>query len=226
MAEKKAANLSVKNEATGPPGVDADKDDCGCLSGEGVCMLTFDRGVLLDEKKYHTVNPPVMAKEEATHPTGITVEVVGIAMGDRGRSCEEHDVCGTVVEEDTLLRLRKEQILVDGQEETAISCYWVTDGIDRCRVGFLKRHMVKHAGHFDGGLVQVTKVLSADPRVCDSAERKLHHQNMGCALGTIVSAMTNEIKEEANPLEEIGRKRKAQVDGGYPLNKKYGLPIP
>ncbi len=80
--------------------------------------------------------------------------------------------------------------------------------------------------------MQVTKVLSADPRVSDSAERKLHHQNMGCVLGTIVSAMTNETKS-ANPiatesllLEEIGRKRKAQVDGGYPLNKKYGLPIP
>ena len=222
MAERKPASSSVNNTATGPPDVDADKDDCGCLSGEGVLTLTFDRGVLLDEKKYHTVNPPVMAKEEATHPTGITVEVVGIVMGDRGRSCEEHDVCGTVVEEDTLLRLRKEQILVDGQEETAVSCYWVTDGIDRCRVGFLKRHMVKHAGRFDGALVQVTKVLSADPRVSDSAERKLHHQNMGCALGTIVSAM-NEIKS-ANPiateslLEEIGRKRKAQEDGGYPLN--------
>ena len=77
-----------------------------------------------------------MAKEEATHPTGITVEIVGIEKGDLGRSCEEHDVCGTVVEEDTLLRLRKEQILVDGQEETALACYWVTDGIERCRVGF------------------------------------------------------------------------------------------
>ncbi len=126
--------------------------------------------------------------EEATHPSGITVEILGIERGDRGRSCEEHDVCGTVVEEDTLLRLRKEQILVDGQEETAIACYWVTDGIDRCRVGFLKRHMVKHAGRFNGALVQVTKVFSADPRVSDTAERRMHHQNYGCALGTVVSA--------------------------------------
>ena len=45
---------------------------------------------------------------------------MGIERGDRGRSCEEHDVCGTVVAEDALLRLRKEQILVDGQEETAL----------------------------------------------------------------------------------------------------------
>jgi len=47
-----------------------------------------------------------------------------------------------VVEEDTLLCLRKEQIMVDGQEETVLACYWVTDGIDRCRIGFLKCHIV------------------------------------------------------------------------------------
>jgi hypothetical protein len=109
---------------------------------------------------------------DPTHPSGVVVEIVGLERGDRGRSCEEHDVCGSVVEEDTLLRLRKEQIMVDGVEETAISCYWVTDGIDRCRVGFLKRHMVKHARRFDGALVQVTRVLSDDPRACDTAERK------------------------------------------------------
>ena len=69
---------------------------------------------------------------DPTHPTGVVVEIVGIDRGDRGRSCEEHDVCGSVVEEDTLLCLRKEQIMVDGVEETAISCYWV-----------IKHHMIK-----------------------------------------------------------------------------------
>jgi len=34
---------------------------------------------------------------EATHPPGIIVEIMGIEKGDRGRSCEEHDVCGEVV---------------------------------------------------------------------------------------------------------------------------------
>ena len=124
---------------------------------------------------------------EATHPPGIIVEIVGIEKGDRGRSCEEHDVCGEVVEEDTLLRLRREQILVDGKEETVIACYWVTNGIERCCVGFLKRHMVKHAWRFDGALVQVTKVFSTDPCHCDLVERKMYHHDHGCTLGTIVS---------------------------------------
>jgi len=67
-----------------------------------------------------------------THPSGIVVEVVGIKKGDHGCSCEEHDECGVVVEEDTLLCLRRVQIEVDGHEETAIACIWVTDG-GKCR---------------------------------------------------------------------------------------------
>ncbi len=74
----------------------------------------------------------------------------------------------------------------------------------------LKRNMVKHAWHFDGALVQVTKVISVDPHCCDSAERKMYHNSHGCALGTIVSKVGED------------RKRKAQEDGGggHPLNKK------
>jgi hypothetical protein len=184
MAVTKPACLSAKSASTSPPGVDANKGNCGPLSGACVLTLTFDRGVVLDEKKYDDVRLPSRAMaNEPTHPLGITVEVVGIERGDCGRSCEEHDVCGTVVSEDTLLRLRKAQILVDGKEETAIACYWVTAGIDRCRVGFLKHHMVKHAGRFDGALVQVTKVFSTDHCVSDTAEQKMHHQIMGAHWG-------------------------------------------
>jgi hypothetical protein len=138
---------------------------------------------------------------EATHPPASSSRLWGLRKAI-GCSCEEHDVCGEVVEEDTLLRLRREQILVDGKEETSIACYWVTDGIDRCRVVFLKCHMVKHAWRFDGALVHVTKVFNVDPHCCDSAERKMCHHNHGCKLGTIVSKICED------------RKRKVQEDGG------------
>jgi hypothetical protein len=69
--------------------------------------------------------------------------------------------------------------------------------------------MVKHAWRFNGVLVQVASVFSADPCHCDSAERKMYHHNHGCALGTIVSKICED------------KKRKAQEDVGLPLNKKY-----
>ncbi len=98
----------------------------------------------------------------ATHSPGIIVEIVSTLMGDRGRSCEEHAVCGSVLEEDMVVRLRKVQVLVDGCKETTIACIWVTDGVDRCRVGFLMHHMVKHAAPCDGALAQVMRVFSDD----------------------------------------------------------------
>jgi len=124
----------------------------------------------------------------ATHPTGVCVEIVGTLMGDRGRSCEEHAVCGSVLEPDMVVRLRKVQILVEGMEETAIACYWVTDGIDRCRVGFLMRHMVQHADKYDGALAQVTRVFSGNEEECSKTERKLYHHNRGYCHATILSS--------------------------------------
>jgi hypothetical protein len=40
-----------------------------------------------------------------SHPTGITVEIVGIKVSNNGRSCEEHDVCGSVLCDDAVVRL-------------------------------------------------------------------------------------------------------------------------
>jgi hypothetical protein len=117
-----------------------------------------------------------------------------------------------VVEEDTLLRLRRVQIEVDGHEETAIACIWVTDGIDSCRVGFLKRHMLKHAWRFDGA------VFSADPLHCNLAEQRMHYHSHGCALATIVSITnttntTNTTMEIDGKMPVKGEKRKAHEQG-------------
>jgi hypothetical protein len=74
----------------------------------------------------------------ATHPPGIVVEIVGMLMGKIGRSCDEHAVFGSMLEEGMVdVHLRKVQVLVEGHEETAITCIWVTDGVDWCHVGSL-----------------------------------------------------------------------------------------
>ena len=126
---------------------------------------------------------------EPIHPCGIVVEIVGTEMSCQGRSCEEHEICGEVMEEDVVVRLRKIQLMVEGKEETAIVAIWVTDGIDRCRVGFLPRHMVRHAARYDGALAQVTRVFSSDPETCNTTERRLFFKNKGYCCATIISTL-------------------------------------
>ena len=45
------------------------------------------------------------------HPSGVQLDIVGIKEGNRGRSCEAHHCCGNNVTLDTVLRLRKVQIM-------------------------------------------------------------------------------------------------------------------
>ena len=94
------------------------------------------------------------------HPLGAIVEIVGINSNTNGRSCEEHHTCGCVLEEDTLVRLRKRQVYINGHEQSAVGVYWVSDGVDRCLVGYLHRHQVKHLNKLEGALCQVTEVYS------------------------------------------------------------------
>ncbi len=122
------------------------------------------------------------------HPSGVVVEIVGTEMGDRGRSCEEHpNNCGEVLANNVVMRLHKVHIVVDGCEETAIAAYWVSDGINRCHVGFLPRHMVKHAVHYNGALAQVTRVFRDNPMCRDTAEHCMFHKNKGCCLAAIIA---------------------------------------
>ena len=142
------------------------------------------------EMKPPPVLPAALAEAHVPiHPSGIVVEIVGTEMSCQGRSCEEHENCGEVLKEDVVVRLRKIQLMVEGKEETAIAAIWVTDGIDRCRVGFVPRHMVRHAARYDGALAQVTRVFSSDPEICDTTERRMFFKNKGYCCASIISTL-------------------------------------
>ena len=122
-------------------------------------------------------------------------------------------MCGSVLKEDMIVRLRRVQVLVEGMEETAIACIWVTDGVDRCRVGFLMRHMVAHAKRYDGALAQITRVYSGNAAECNSAERRLFHAKRGCCDATIVSCLPVADNKNRERVEE-------NVGGDGSINKK------
>ena len=79
------------------------------------------------------------------------IEIFGITACDQGCSCEEHPYCGEVIDDDVLVWLCHVQVIMPlknggpGKEVTPVAVYWVTNGIDCCRVGFLPAHMVKYA---------------------------------------------------------------------------------
>ena len=51
------------------------------------------------------------------HPSGVRLDIVGLQADNRGRSCEAHHCCGKNVKLDTVLRLRKVQI-VNGENSS------------------------------------------------------------------------------------------------------------
>ena len=112
-------------------------------------------------KKPAAVRRPIAGPTvPAIRPMATVLEIVGTAKADRGRRCEVHSCCSKeVLEEDVVVRLRREQILVPNRlgkgyrKETAYTVNWVTDGQDCCRVGFLPRAYVAQGGLLlsDGG---------------------------------------------------------------------------
>ncbi len=137
------------------------------------------------------------------HPTGQTVDIVGIEIGGNGRNCECHvssSYCRAVLHVDAVICFHciQVQIQVDNKkkwateakptpakkqmsckeqkkeaneeekvevaivaepeeakEEDVIGVYWVSDGIDRCLVGFLPYHLMFCKHLYDGKLAQV-----------------------------------------------------------------------
>jgi hypothetical protein len=120
------------------------------------------------------------------HPSGITVEIVGIGRGDRGRSCEDHDVCGTVLQEDSVVRIRHVQMIGDtGKEESALAVIWISDGIDRCRVGFLPRHLVKQWREYDGCIAQVVDLYQESE---SPTKQRKNVRNCGCCEAVLIDS--------------------------------------
>lgn len=135
------------------------------------------------------------------------IDILGIEEASRGRSCEWHEVCGSILEEDTIVKLRKVQIAINGKEDTAVAAYWITDGVERCRVGFLSRAHAKKAESFHGKLAQVMSFLKESS---NSHERKRAHQCKGIARAMMIGTSTSPPKKRAAYSMDQPAKKKAK----------------
>ena len=135
------------------------------------------------------------------HPRGETVKIVGVNPPTNRQSCEEHHICGEVVIEDVVLHLRKVQVQMNQQEQSAIAAFWVSDGIHRCRIGYLPKVYVKNWKQYDGAFVQAVEVYSGDsdsPMMCQK-----FHRNHGLAVAVIISS--------AEPCSPVTKKQKTNT---------------
>jgi hypothetical protein len=89
---------------------------------------------------------------------------------------------------DAVVRFHLVQVKIQGQEEKAIAAYWVTDGIDRYRIGFLNREEVKHAKKYEGKLAQIVVFLSNSD---DNDDRLFSEQNAGACKAVLIEAVWN-----------------------------------
>jgi hypothetical protein len=89
------------------------------------------------------------------------------------RSCEELDICSTVLAEDSVVCFWKVQMLVNNKEVSTIGVYLVSDGIDFCCcVGFLQQ-------------AQITEVSWKHSE--SSWKRKQFNHNKGCCIAAIIA---------------------------------------
>ena len=133
------------------------------------------------------------------HPTKVTVDIVGLHASSNGRSCEAHPVCGSVLKHDSLVRFRLVQVTVEGREEPAIAVYWVTDGLDRCRVGFLPRYLIKHSSYYEGKLAQVVEFLDESE---EKEQRAKSRRDKGVCRAVLVEMVATPPRKRARSTEE------------------------
>ena len=90
-------------------------------------------------------------------------------------------------------------------EESALAVYWVTDAIDRCRVGFLPRHLLKHRKYYDGKAAQIVEFLAMSESPSDKA------RNAGVCRAVML---------ELDQLPESAKKKKRHSESGESPNMK------
>ena len=90
----------------------------------------------------------------------------------------------------------------------------MSDGVDRCLVGYLHCHQVKHLNKLEGALCQVTEVYSDNS---DSPTKwHKHKKNFGCAIAAIVSS--NEPKKGRKERNELPSPTKTPTNVDTPSN--------
>jgi hypothetical protein len=74
---------------------------------------------------------------------------------------------------------------MNANEITAIAVYWITDGIDRCLVGFVDINQLRQPVNLDGKVGQIVEFLSESDDDNDQARSRMFQ---GICLAAIITS--------------------------------------
>ena len=93
-------------------------------------------------------------------------EVCGVDLGDSGRNCFQHEICGEYVSVGDLVMLKKEVVTSstgsEAQLELVVKVYLVKDATLLCHIGFLPRRYIRRSADFEDRIAIITKDLRHD----------------------------------------------------------------
>ena len=149
-------------------------------------------------------------KAPPSHPTGI-VDIIRTEETSQGRTCDDGKMaCGSLLVTDSLVQFHKVQVVIDGVEETALAVYLVSEGIDRCWVGFLRRFLVKHKKKYDGRLAQITDILGSESE--SLSDHHKYHRNKGyCHAVLLETVPFSQHSSSGEDEEEEGPQKKQWI---------------
>ena len=113
-----------------------------------------------------------------------------IKVSNQNLSCYKHDICWIVLQEEIVLRIRKDKIINKEGKEATAGFIW-----DSLLSSAISPRLCNQALY--EVLLQVTK-LKASPEDAYTKGRK-HHQNMWCAIAVVISTTISLLIHQENP---------------------------
>jgi hypothetical protein len=118
------------------------------------------------------------------------VDVVGCDEGTNGRSCLNHDVCGSQIQIGDILVFRWKVIPTDNDEiEEVIKAFIIKDGSQECHVGYLPKRLLIQKEKFKNKMAVVLEDLRSSNNA-QKRRRSLRHK------GIVVCRMLDEIEQQ------------------------------
>lgn len=119
-------------------------------------------------------------------------EIVGLRKSGNGRSCACHEVCGTTLKLDDLIKFKKVVVTVEDKVLNAVCVKVIRDGTETCTVGFIPQVEVATRGDLLHNKYGQVVEFYHDLHEEDVVRRERDHRFCGVASYILLDGIINE----------------------------------